>query len=609
MDPELSEADLAALNKLADDVEKLNQQWKVREESRRIEAANKAASMDERLDRMIALLEKMMPTPKSESGPELCVSRETDLVSEDATEVVVCDDHILLVESAPENSIKSLDILSDFALVKPTTGYIVHTDDFSIVSSLNKREIVGWNEASGLENLFGVLCNTLSSCLPTVCENASVYLPSFSLAHETFNGNWCSIQLFYMAVVCPNPPWKPPDDRTRLELKWMSLPMSENDEIENINEEDLCIVWKEAVTKKGVAITLESMLKIDTLDEYMAELKKGVYDLFENFARLYLLNSSVGQTAGKVGNQLLSTDAEWDLVDHSSALRHCNDGLILLVWVEKPPPLPPEIERGYRDCCGQTSMISNHAYLLESELHASKDFGLSIVYWTDYVATRWYRAPELCGSFFCKFTPSIDIWSVGCIFAEVLTGKLLIPEKSMVHQLDLITDLLRTPPAETVSGVRIDKARKYLQAMHRKQPVSFAQKFPIADPLAVQLLERMLAFDPKDRIIAEHALDHPYFKGLAKIEREPPCQPISKLEFEFERRMVTKDDVRELIFQEILEHHPILLKDYLNFGWGLQVWLNNENDKGRYVSYFHATHDMKLPPKIKRLSSIHIWDL
>ncbi|KAL9659224.1 hypothetical protein QQ045_018702 [Rhodiola kirilowii] len=55
------------------------------------------------------------------------------------------------------------------------------------------------------------------------------------------------------------------------------------------------------------------------------------------------------------------SDMLWDLVDHPSTLRHCNDGLILLVWVEKPPPLPPEFERGYRGCSGQTSMISNHA--------------------------------------------------------------------------------------------------------------------------------------------------------------------------------------------------------------------------------------------------------
>ncbi|KAJ4821536.1 Mitogen-activated protein kinase [Rhynchospora pubera] len=201
------------------------------------------------------------------------------------------------------------------------------------------------------------------------------------------------------------------------------------------------------------------------------------------------------------------------------------------------------------------------------------DFGLArvafndtptTVFWTDYVATRWYRAPELCGSFFSKYSPAIDIWSIGCIFAEILTGKPLFPGKNVVHQLDLITDLLGSPSNETVSKVRNEKARRYLSSMRKKTPVPFSQKFPKADPLALKLLERLLAFDPKDRPTAEEALADPYFKGLAKVEREPSCRPISKMEFEFERRKVTKDDLRELIFREVLEYHPQLLKDYTN---------------------------------------------
>ncbi|KAG9131235.1 hypothetical protein Leryth_006094 [Lithospermum erythrorhizon] len=74
------------------------------------------------------------------------------------------------------------------------------------------------------------------------------------------------------------------------------------------------------------------------------------------------------------------------------------------------------------------------------------DFGLarvsfndapSAIFWTDYVATRWYRAPELCGSFFSKYTPAIDMWGIGCIFAELLTGKPLFPGKNVVHQLKI----------------------------------------------------------------------------------------------------------------------------------------------------------------------------
>ncbi|PON54618.1 Serine/threonine protein kinase [Parasponia andersonii] len=175
------------------------------------------------------------------------------------------------------------------------------------------------------------------------------------------------------------------------------------------------------------------------------------------------------------------------------------------------------------------------------------DFGLaraafndapSTVFWTDYVATRWYRAPELCGSFFSKYTPAIDIWSIGCIFAEMITGKPLFPGKNVVNQLDLITDLLGTPSNESIARIRNEKAKRYLNSMRKKQPIPLSQKFP-------------------------KALADPYFYGLANLEHEPSKQPISKLEFEFERTKLTKDSVRELIYREILEYHPTMLQEYL----------------------------------------------
>ncbi|CAH1449626.1 unnamed protein product [Lactuca virosa] len=201
------------------------------------------------------------------------------------------------------------------------------------------------------------------------------------------------------------------------------------------------------------------------------------------------------------------------------------------------------------------------------------DFGLSrvafnhpptAIYWTDYVAARWYRAPELCGLFFSKYTPAIDIWSIGCIFAEILTGKPLFPGKNTVHQLDLMTDLLGTPSPETISKIGNEKARRYLSCMRKKNGIPFSHKFPNKDPLALRLLERMLAFEHKDRPTTEEALSDPYFKNIAKTEKEPSAQPISKLEFEFERRKYTEEDVRELIYREILEYHPNMLKEYLD---------------------------------------------
>ncbi|XP_051148993.1 mitogen-activated protein kinase 9-like [Andrographis paniculata] len=200
------------------------------------------------------------------------------------------------------------------------------------------------------------------------------------------------------------------------------------------------------------------------------------------------------------------------------------------------------------------------------------DFGLaraafgdapSPVFWTDYVATRWYRAPELCGSFFSKYTPAIDIWSIGCIFAEMLIGKPMFPGKNVVNQLDLITDLLGSPSDEAISRIPNEKARRYLSCMRKKPAVSLLQKFPDIDPRALCLLRRLIAFDPKDRPSAAEALADPYFDGVANVEEEPLAQPISKFNFEFERRKLTKDDVRELIYREILEYHPRMLREYL----------------------------------------------
>ncbi|KAL7593893.1 hypothetical protein Lser_V15G33735 [Lactuca serriola] len=201
------------------------------------------------------------------------------------------------------------------------------------------------------------------------------------------------------------------------------------------------------------------------------------------------------------------------------------------------------------------------------------DFGLSRVafsdqpsatLWTDYVEARWYRAPELRGSFLSKYTSAIDIWSIGCIFAEILTRKPLFPGKSIVHHLDLMTDLLGTPSPDTISQIKNEEARRYLSNMKKKIPIPFSQMFPNADPLGLRLLERMLAFEPKDRPTAEEALSDPYLKNIANVEMEPSAKPISKLEFEFERRKITKVEIRELIYREILEYHPNMLKEYFD---------------------------------------------
>ena len=198
------------------------------------------------------------------------------------------------------------------------------------------------------------------------------------------------------------------------------------------------------------------------------------------------------------------------------------------------------------------------------------DFGLArpmfddapqTVFWTDYVATRWYRAPELCGSFFTKYSPSVDVWSIGCIFAEIITRKPLFPGKNVVDQLQIITELIGTPNAEEIAQVRNEKARRFLQSLPPKESVPFSEVFPGVDPDALDLLRLMLQFDPRKRPSPTEALEHKFLKSLHNINKEPECAPVSKLDFGFEFKKMDVDGIRKLIYREILEYHPDVLAE------------------------------------------------
>jgi serine/threonine protein kinase len=114
--------------------------------------------------------------------------------------------------------------------------------------------------------------------------------------------------------------------------------------------------------------------------------------------------------------------------------------------------------------------------------------------------------------------------------------------------------------------VRNEKARRFLASMRKKPGVDLAAYFPRADAGALALLRRLLAFDPADRPTAEEALADPYFHNLHSPAREPSAQAISKLAFDFERHKLAIEEVRELIYREILEYHPQVLQDYLSGG-------------------------------------------
>ncbi|PXF48943.1 Mitogen-activated protein kinase 16 [Gracilariopsis chorda] len=175
--------------------------------------------------------------------------------------------------------------------------------------------------------------------------------------------------------------------------------------------------------------------------------------------------------------------------------------------------------------------------------------------WTDYVATRWYRAPELIMSHY-TYSTAIDIWSAGCIMAEMLGNGPLFPGKDGYDQLQLMTELIGSPSEEAISKVRSQRVRDHFRALPRRTRRPFSHIFPHADPDACSLLEWLLEFDPARRPTALQALSHPYFREFYDPEGEPAAKPISADEFAFERQKLTPDAMRRLFLEEIALYHP-----------------------------------------------------
>mmetsp|Transcript_12070 Transcript_12070/g.15656 ORF Transcript_12070/g.15656 Transcript_12070/m.15656 type:complete len:427 (-) Transcript_12070:56-1336(-) len=173
---------------------------------------------------------------------------------------------------------------------------------------------------------------------------------------------------------------------------------------------------------------------------------------------------------------------------------------------------------------------------------------------TEYVVTRWYRAPEIMLSH-TMYTYAIDVWSVGCILGELLGRRPMFPGDDYIHQIRIITDKIGTPSDEDLlSFVKSTKARKFMKDQGFKPPQDFKRTYPNADPAAIDLLQRMLTFNPAKRITVQDALKHPYLASLSNEADEPICE--KRFEFEYEKETLSKEMLQELMWQEMAKYHP-----------------------------------------------------
>ncbi|KAI9076140.1 hypothetical protein K1719_041838 [Acacia pycnantha] len=163
------------------------------------------------------------------------------------------------------------------------------------------------------------------------------------------------------------------------------------------------------------------------------------------------------------------------------------------------------------------------------------DFGLARTtmendFMTEYVVTRWYRAPELLLNS-SDYTSAIDVWS-----------------------MRLLTELLGTPTEADIGLVKNEDARRYIRQLPQYPRQPLARVFPHVHPLAIDLIDRMLTIDPTRRITVEEALAHPYLAKLHDAADEPVCP--DPFNFDFEQNPLDEEQIKNMIYEEALAFNP-----------------------------------------------------
>ena len=137
---------------------------------------------------------------------------------------------------------------------------------------------------------------------------------------------------------------------------------------------------------------------------------------------------------------------------------------------------------------------------------------------------------------------------MGCILAELLGSKPFFKGRDYVDQLNQILHYLGTPSESTLARIGSPRAQEYVRNLPYMSKIPFQQLFPRANPDALDLLDRMLAFDPSQRIGVEEALEHRYLAIWHDASDEPPCPTTFDFGFEVVEEV---PEMRQMILAEV----------------------------------------------------------
>jgi mitogen-activated protein kinase 15 len=198
---------------------------------------------------------------------------------------------------------------------------------------------------------------------------------------------------------------------------------------------------------------------------------------------------------------------------------------------------------------------------LARSLSSGKDGAMPIL--TDYVATRWYRAPEiLLGS--TKYSKEADMWSIGCILAELLYGKPLFPGTSTLNQLNKLLEITGKPTKEDILSIQSDLASTMLESIPSIKPKKLETLFKLSSSsVEIDMLSKLLQFNPCKRLTVEQALEHSYVSDFHDLEKEIICKKPIKIGLDDNVKCSVKE-YRQKLYDDILKRKKEIRKKLLS---------------------------------------------
>ena len=179
---------------------------------------------------------------------------------------------------------------------------------------------------------------------------------------------------------------------------------------------------------------------------------------------------------------------------------------------------------------------------------------------TEYVATRWYRAPEiLLGS--TKYTKAVDMWSVGCILGEMYLGKPMFPGTSTLNQIERVLEVTGRPSKEDIDSMQSPQAAAIIDSLKITRRKNLKDMFPLLSVEGLNFIKRLLQFNPSKRPTIEQALRHPYVSQFHDDDEEISCKKIIEIPLDDHKYSIR--EYREKLYNDIRKKKKEQRREYL----------------------------------------------